>query len=210
MRSNEQFKALVYAKAEKVSAENKKKRANMMRGIATLSLVALIGGVFLYSNNRNNTEKHLYDNGESYNVAKSEYRIYDAENFEAGVMPILLDDAVADDAAAVEAETYNYSFTECAAENFSYKVDVVYYSSENFEEQVQADRGNGAVDAASENEIVEIAKTLCTVEYNAYKVYFDNETSVWKINFHTEGTVGGDQSVYLDANGNVKMIIYGE
>ena len=205
MRSNEQFKALVYAKAEQVRVENKKKRAGIMRGIATFSLIAVIGGAFLFSNYKNDAKKHIYDGAENHSIAGKGYRICDVESSEVGVMPTLADDAI-----IVESEICNESFAEHSEEDFSYKQDVVYYSSNNFEEQVQTDRGNVAIDITSKDEIIEIAKSLCTVEYNTYKVYFDSDTGVWKINFYTEGVAGGDQSVYLDSNGSIKMIIYGE
>lgn len=208
MRSNEQFKALVYAKAEKASAENKKKRAVMMRGIATFSLIAVIGGVFLYSNN-SGMKKDMYNDRDAGETVQNESRIYVAKASEEN--GAVLADSIyfsCDDALIGETETYNESV--CEVQDFSYNEFKVSYSSENFEEQPETVSAKGTGGGLSSSEVIDIAKKLCTIDYDTHKVYYDAENEIWRIDFYTAGTVGGDQCVCLDANGNVKMIIYGE
>ena len=54
------------------------------------------------------------------------------------------------------------------------------------------------------------AKKECTIAWDTSHVSFDNELSVWMVSFYTEGTLGGDQCVYLDSNGKTLLIVYGE
>ncbi len=54
------------------------------------------------------------------------------------------------------------------------------------------------------------AKNECTIEWSATEVYYDATKEIWKVTFYTKGVPGGDQSVYLGANGITLMIVYGE
>ncbi len=62
----------------------------------------------------------------------------------------------------------------------------------------------------NEAEAIERAKNECTIEWNDTKVYYDAAKDIWKVTFYTKGVPGGDQSVYLGANGITFMIVYGE
>lgn len=62
----------------------------------------------------------------------------------------------------------------------------------------------------SDDNITEIAKRDCTIEYNSSKVFKDSTTGIWKVDFFTEGVIGGGQSVYLDSEGKTILIVYGE
>lgn len=57
---------------------------------------------------------------------------------------------------------------------------------------------------------LERAKNECTVEYNHTHVYYDEEANVWMVLFYKRNTLGGGQSVYMDADGKTLMIVYGE
>ena len=57
---------------------------------------------------------------------------------------------------------------------------------------------------------LELAKNECTVEYDTTRVYYDGNAAMWKVSFFTAGTAGGDQTVYLDANGITCLVVYGE
>ena len=59
-------------------------------------------------------------------------------------------------------------------------------------------------------DLLELAKNECTVEYDAYDIAFDEENEVWRVVFYKSGTVGGDQTVYIGADGKTKLIVYGE
>ena len=54
------------------------------------------------------------------------------------------------------------------------------------------------------------AKNECTIEWSATEVYYDTTKEIWKVTFYTKSVPGGDQSVYLGANGITLMIVYGE
>lgn len=59
-------------------------------------------------------------------------------------------------------------------------------------------------------QVLERAKNECTVEYNDTHVYYDEEANVWMVLFYKRNTLGGGQSVYMDADGKTLMIVYGE
>lgn len=58
--------------------------------------------------------------------------------------------------------------------------------------------------------VAEHAKNECTIEYDSVTTYLDTAECVWKVHFYTYGTLGGDQTVYLDYDGKTVLIVYGE
>ena len=62
------------------------------------------------------------------------------------------------------------------------------------------------------NDVEAIGRAMneCTIEWSATEVYYDATKEIWKVTFYTKGVPGGDQSVYLGANGITLMIVYGE
>ena len=62
----------------------------------------------------------------------------------------------------------------------------------------------------SEEQAVEIAKTVVTVEYDSFRAWFDDETGCWHVDFYRENWLGGDQDVMLDPYGSVLGSTYGE
>lgn len=58
--------------------------------------------------------------------------------------------------------------------------------------------------------VAEHAKNECTIKYDSIATYLDPNECVWKVHFYTNGTLGGDQSVYLDNAGKTVLIVYGE
>lgn len=63
---------------------------------------------------------------------------------------------------------------------------------------------------SNEQEALERAKRECTVEYDRISVSYDEAEDIWRIVFWLEGTLGGNQDVYLDSNGVTHLIVYGE
>lgn len=59
-------------------------------------------------------------------------------------------------------------------------------------------------------EAIERAKLDCTIKWDNVKTYFDSNEKIWLVQFYTEGTVGGCQSVYLKDTGETVLIVYGE
>lgn len=62
----------------------------------------------------------------------------------------------------------------------------------------------------SETEAIEIAKAECTVSYDTVRAYFDYTNGVWKIHFSTNDVVGGDQTIWIDALGEIQDTVSGE
>ena len=62
----------------------------------------------------------------------------------------------------------------------------------------------------TEEQAVEIARTVVTVEYDYAEARFDQETASWQVNFSREGWAGGDQTVTLDEYGTILGSVYGE
>ena len=60
------------------------------------------------------------------------------------------------------------------------------------------------------NNVAEVAKNECTIEWDSCTSYLDTAECIWKVVFYNEGTVGGDQTVYLDYDGKTVLIVYGE
>lgn len=62
----------------------------------------------------------------------------------------------------------------------------------------------------SKNSTIERAKNECTLEYDTTKVWYDASADIWRVQFYMSGTVGGDQTVYLDSDGKTVLVVYGE
>lgn len=57
---------------------------------------------------------------------------------------------------------------------------------------------------------VELAKKECIIAYGSINVAFDAEEKIYRVDFFTENTAGGGQSIYIDQNGITKLVVYGE
>lgn len=62
----------------------------------------------------------------------------------------------------------------------------------------------------TEEQALEIARTVVTVEYDYVEARFDEETASWHVGFGRENWDGGDQDVILDPYGNILGSVYGE
>lgn len=58
--------------------------------------------------------------------------------------------------------------------------------------------------------VVEVAKNECTIEWDIYKVFLDKTACIWMVCFGKEGVAGGGQCVYIDYDGKTVLIVYGE
>lgn len=202
MRTNEQFKLYVYEKANEKRISQKHNRAVFVRGLAAFSLLFIISGALVYGNFTNKTQSEaatsaVYENKENgkgfYNFSKS----------------VLTDDAinesvlvVADGAQLIAQNEANDAFE---IQDFSFKNDVADLKYETEAETAIA--GTGAV---STEEAIEIAKDKCTIDYNMTDVFYDSDDALWKIVFYTQNTAGNCQTVYLNYDGSVRLIVYGE
>ena len=59
-------------------------------------------------------------------------------------------------------------------------------------------------------EAFRLALNEVLVFYNQVKIYYDEDTSMWKFVFWSTEHIGGCQTVFLSANGITKLIIFGE
>ena len=57
---------------------------------------------------------------------------------------------------------------------------------------------------------LERAKNECTIPWDMATIRFDNDAEVWKVSFSTQGTLGGNQDVYMNSKGQTLLIVYGE
>lgn len=93
---------------------------------------------------------------------------------------------------------------------FSYADDTATYTEEIAGVKHTGFKNTTELPVSSGTQALERAKNECTVEYNDTHIYYDEETDVWKVLFCIRNTLGGDQSVYMDADGKTLMIVYGE
>ena len=68
--------------------------------------------------------------------------------------------------------------------------------------------GEGRIE--NQSHAIEVAMSVCTVGYDSVDTDFDPETGIWSVHFFNENTAGDDQTVFIDINGNVTDIVYGE
>lgn len=57
---------------------------------------------------------------------------------------------------------------------------------------------------------IERAKQECTVPYDTVRIGYDENAAMWKVAFYLDGTLGGDQCVYMDSSGITHLIVFGE
>ena len=94
-------------------------------------------------------------------------------------------------------------------DDFSYAED-----SRIYVEGVPGVKTSGFVNATKVNveynNVTEVTENECTIKYDSCTIYLDTAECIWKVIFFTDGTLGGDQGVYLDYDGKSVLIAYGE
>ena len=93
---------------------------------------------------------------------------------------------------------------------FSYLHDADYYKVGEWGVKSTGFVNTTPTSVANADEAIELAKRECTVDYDSVMVSYDPIECVWKVTFYTEGSVGGDESVYLNSVGVTVLIVYGE
>ncbi len=211
MRTKEQFKAYVYEKANEKRVLQKRNRMVFARGLAAFSLLFVISGALVYGNflSKNNyaVERcNTYGKGsgnEFYYFSKSAL----ADSVDDGMSETVLCAETVEEMQGIvlEASTIqNYSANIAnIPRGFSFENDIADYKLEI--EDIACDAGT-----VDQSEALEIAKEKCTIEYNVTDVFYDSEACIWKIVFYTRNTVGGCQTVYINQDGSIRLIVYGE
>lgn len=64
--------------------------------------------------------------------------------------------------------------------------------------------------AETVEEAVSLAEKACTVSYDAVTVAYDPEMGMWRVSFLMQSSAGGDQTIYLDRSGRIRLMVYGE
>lgn len=212
MRTNEQFKELVYQRADDLNAKNKKNRAIIMRGVTAFSLVMVIGCAFMYGS--------FFSKNDSSEASIEIAMIADQENINEYYSAYSLhysalgdSNGSADRGGELQAETAvaaDLSYVD----SFSFESDKALYGKKDDEDDEKSEYivsvTSSFVHIDTPKAAVEAAKNECTVEYDITDVYFDADTDIWKVVFYKQNVAGGSQSVYLGSDGTVKLIIYGE
>ena len=112
--------------------------------------------------------------------------------------------------SGVKAEESSRSVAEPAVESFQYKEDAALYKGDTAGIQREGFVNVSEQKIDTLQSAIERAGRECTVEYDAVRVYYDDTASIWKVVFYVSGTVGGDQSIYLNSSGITQLIVYGE
>lgn len=206
MRTREQFKAYVYEKANAEMLRKKRSRNIWIRSVATCSLLLIIGGVALYSG-IGVEDMAMESAPEEVNTAEK-YAVYDLADGVAECEQVEIASPTADDCV------YLYSSKLASAsgatlEAFDFEKVEAQYGGTNAGVKGRGFKNTTEVDA-DDFDAVELAKNECTVEYDSYDVAYDSKNGIWRVVFYKSGTVGGDQTVYIDSDGITKLIIYGE
>ena len=69
---------------------------------------------------------------------------------------------------------------------------------------------NTAETDVNRDNVTIIAKQECTIECNKTEVSYDSNAGIWKVDFFTEGMLGGCQTVWMDTNGKTVLVVYGD
>ncbi len=93
---------------------------------------------------------------------------------------------------------------------FSYEEVMNEYNENDSGVYYDGFKNTSTLKVSSTDEAIERAKNECTVEYDTTTAYYDGGTAMWKVVFSMEGTLGGDQTVYLDTKGITRLVVYGE
>ena len=93
---------------------------------------------------------------------------------------------------------------------FSFDKDTATYKDRNPGVNPNPFGNEGAQPIESKNSAIERAKNESSLEYDTTKVWYDASADIWRVQFYMSGTVGGDQTVYLDSDGKTVLVVYGE
>ncbi len=209
MRSNSEFKELVYKKACEETARIKKKRTAVMRGVSTFCICLVIGGAVFYGSfSLNDDTRRAYEceiqenGGILYGINESAF--FYSKSAPMAAADVCENFAVSDDGTETKTETTG----NVSVKSFSFEKELENSLIDAFKDK-SANSGGASIKISAAT-AVEIAKQKCTVDYDTTDVYYDYELCVWKIVFYTKGTAGGCQDVYLIDNGDLLIIAYGE
>lgn len=186
MRTKEEFKRYVYAKAEEKRSIFKKQKALFLRGVAAFSVLFIVGGVWIYRNRDISVKNVIND------ASPAAFSIEKRGGAEDGAV-------VEETVLLSEYTVLTYGLTD-QNDNDSGKGASSTPKQENAQINV----------LLSSDEALKIAEKECTIEYNSTNVSYDYEKQVWDVEFFTEGVAGGCQTVLVDNYGEVISIIYGE
>lgn len=94
-------------------------------------------------------------------------------------------------------------------ESFSYDADFSNYEGEPGVKQSDFININ-KTEITSTEQVIDLAKKECTIEYNTIAVALDIELKIYRVSFYQENRVGANQDVYINQEGITQLIVYGE
>lgn len=93
---------------------------------------------------------------------------------------------------------------------FSYEEDTKIYAPGDPGVKTEGFNNKDASPINAAKDTILPALKECTIDFDSIAVYRDKEADVWMVLFYTEGILGGCESVYLNAEGETVLIVYGE
>lgn len=93
---------------------------------------------------------------------------------------------------------------------FSYEEDTKIYAKGDPGVKTEGFKNKDASPINAAKDTILPAMKECTIDFDSIAVYRDKEADFWMVMFHTEGVLGGCESVYLNAEGETVLIVYGE
>ena len=103
-----------------------------------------------------------------------------------------------------EKETETYDVQE-----FSYAADCAKYENDpgaNQSYSVSTEKTKLKTAAQA----VELAKKACAVKYDTIAVAYDKDSKIYRVSFSKEAMPTGSQTVYINKDGMIQMILFGE
>ncbi len=94
--------------------------------------------------------------------------------------------------------------------SFSYKEDTETWKENDPGVYYSGFKNVSKIELKDTEDVIERARNECTISYDTTEVKYDSTEDMWMVVFYVNGTVGGDQTVYLDGSGITHLIVYGE
>lgn len=109
----------------------------------------------------------------------------------------------------IDGETVNIGF-DPLLRTFSYETHTKTYAPGDPGVKTEGFKNKGSSPINDAKDTISPALEECTIDFDSIAVYRDKEADIWMVLFYTEGVLGGCESVYLNAEGETLLIVYGE
>lgn len=99
---------------------------------------------------------------------------------------------------------------EIPVSEFSYAQVLETYNANDPGVKTEGFRNDDSSRYSGLDELIELAKSECTIEYDSISLAYDSEEFIMRVSFYKEGTLGNCQDVFIDNTGKTILITYGE